>query len=183
MVKIIAISNTGPLISAFQCKAIHLLTHYFSKLYITHSEWDELKKHGWSKDINKWIQEEWINVIKDLQPMEIQLAMKTASKIASFSSGLKNKWQDHLPEAEAMAIMRSRIEYKIDILLLDEKAARQIARQMGLRITGFPGILARAGMDGIMSGEEIRKLLKSCQRQGTHYSDELIDTVVHTYGS
>jgi predicted nucleic acid-binding protein len=49
--KIVAVSNTGPLISALQCERIDLLKHYFAVLYITDSERAELEKHGWANEI------------------------------------------------------------------------------------------------------------------------------------
>ena len=51
----------------------------------------------------------------------------------------------------------------IDQIILDEKAARDTALKQGLPMTGFPGILGRAGMDGIVTGDDIRRLLKICQ--------------------
>lgn len=50
-------------------------------------------------------------------------------------------------------------------------------------MTGFPGVLARAGLDGLLTRDEIRQLLRACQEQGTHYGDELIDGVARRYGS
>ena len=74
-------------------------------------------------------------------------------------------------------------ELMIDQILLDEKAARSVAKALGLSLTGFPGIVGRAGQDGLLTAEEIRQVLGNCQRQGTRYSDALIDTVARTYGS
>ena len=48
---------------------------------------------------------------------------------------------------------------------------------LGLRLTGFPGVLGRAGLDGRVTQDEIRQLLKTCQEQGTPYSATLIETV------
>lgn len=69
----------------------------------------------------------------------------------------------------------------VDQILLDEKAARNVAQELGLSITGYPGVLGRAGLDRLVTQDEIRRLLKTCQRQGTHYSDKLIETVAQTY--
>ena len=70
----------------------------------------------------------------------------------------------------------------VEQILLDEKAARNVAQELGLHITGFPGVLGRAGLDGLVTQDEIRLLLKTCQQQGTHYSDALIESVAQTYG-
>jgi len=67
-------------------------------------------------------------------------------------------------------------------ILLDEKAAREVAEEIGLNIIGFPGVLGRAGLDGLLSKDEIRCLLTLCQQQGTRYSNVLIEHVAQTYG-
>lgn len=67
-------------------------------------------------------------------------------------------------------------------ILLDELAARAVAEEAGLQVTGFPGVVGRAGLDGLLTKDEIRHLLDLCQQQGTHYSNQLIDHVAETYG-
>ena len=77
---------------------------------------------------------------------------------------------------------QNRINLNIAIILLDEKAARQVAGELGLKLTGFPGILGRAGLDGLLTKADIRQLLKTCQQQGTYYGDKLIETLAENYG-
>jgi len=81
-----------------------------------------------------------------------------------------------------MLVISLRPELHCRIVLLDEKAARAVAMEIGLRVTGFPGILARAGADGLVTRADIHRLLKLCQQQGTHYSDALIAHVAEVYG-
>ena len=68
------------------------------------------------------------------------------------------------------------------LILLDELAARAVAEEEGLRITGFPGVVGRAGLDGLLTKNDIRHVLALCQQQGTHYSNQLIEHVIETYG-
>ena len=81
-----------------------------------------------------------------------------------------------------MVLMQQRTHLMIEQIILDEKAARNVAKELGLRMTGFPGVIGRAGQDRLLTKDEIRRLLQTCQQQGTHYSDRLIQTVVQTYG-
>ena len=67
-------------------------------------------------------------------------------------------WRNHLPEAEAMTLTHHRPHLMIDQILLDQKAARQVAQELGLSLTGFPGVLGRAGLDGVLTQEAIRHL-------------------------
>lgn len=112
---------------------------------------------------------------------EREQAQNLAHRIAVHPLSGSSDPARHLPEAE-MLVVSLRPELRCRIVLLDEKAARAIALEIGLRVTGFPGILARAGLDGLLTKSDIRKLLTSCQQQGTHYSDALITYVAETYG-
>ncbi len=105
-----------------------------------------------------------------------------AQRIAADSTSDDSDWRNHLPEAEAIVLMQQRPHLMIAQIFLDERAARNVAQELGLRITGFPGVLGRAGLDGLVMQDEIRQLLKTCQQQGTHYSDAPIETVAQTYG-
>ncbi|MBM3236556.1 hypothetical protein FJZ31_09690 [Candidatus Poribacteria bacterium] len=55
----------------------------------------------------------------------------------------------HLPEAEAI-ILASRPELRVHEILLDELAAREVARELKLKISGFAGVLAKAGLEGLL---------------------------------
>jgi len=177
--KIIAVSNTGPLISAFQCGKMDLLKRYFSIIYITPSELSELDKHGWADDIRELIDEGFVIVIT-ITELEKENAEQVAKCIAAERTSAED-FQEHLPEAEAI-VLAQRSELMVAQILLDEKAARTVAKGLGLSITGFPGVVGRTGLDGVLTKDEIRQLLKTCQQHGTHYSNELIETVAQTYG-
>jgi len=180
--KIAAVSNTGPLISALQCDRIDLLKQYFSVLYITASEFAELEKHGWATEIQGLINEGFVSATEELTDREKTLAENAARRIAANPTSHDPDWRNHLPEAEAIVLVQQRTYLMIGLILLDEKAARAAAQELGLPLTGFPGVLGRAGVDGLVTQDDIRRLLHTCKQQGTHYSDELIETVARTYG-
>lgn len=46
---------------------------------------------------------------------------------------------DHFPEAEEVVLLMERRSLMIDLILLDERAARNVAHDLGLPMTGFPG--------------------------------------------
>ena len=64
-----------------------------------------------------------------------------------------------------MALMQHRPHLMIDQILLDEKAARQVAQEGGLSLMGFPGVLGLAGLDGVLTQKAIRHLLITCRQQ------------------
>jgi len=61
--------------------------------------------------------------------------------------------------------------------LLDELAARAIARQMGVKLSGFPGALLLAVQGGLISAEELKARLEVCRKKGTHYGAHFIQQV------
>ena len=126
--------------------------------------------------------EERFIVVANLTNSEKQQAESIAQRIAQLQKSTHSNWRDDLVEAEAMILMQNRSDINAAVILLDEKAARKVAEEMGLKITGFPGILGRAGLDGILTKNDIRQHLKTCQQQGTYYSDKLIETLAETYG-
>jgi len=158
------------------------LDRYFSVIYITASELAEFDKHGWTEEIHRLMDDGLVAVVEPLTEPEKEEAEWVAKQIADHPTSGDPDWQNHLPEAEAIVVMHRRTYLMIEQILLDEKAARNVAQEQGLRLTGFPGVLGRAGLDGLLTQDEIRQLLKTCQQQGTHYSDNLIETVAQTYG-
>ena len=79
--KIIAVSNTGPMVSAFQCGRADLLKRYFSLIYITESELDELDAHGWIDEVNQLVAEGFV-AVEELTDLEKKQAEGFAKRIA-----------------------------------------------------------------------------------------------------
>ncbi|MFQ6055312.1 MAG: hypothetical protein ACE5KT_08560 [Methanosarcinales archaeon] len=84
--------------------------------------------------------------------------------------------QHHLVESEAIVLF-FRKELGADIILIDELAARTVAKELGVKLTGFPGILLKACKDKIITALELKSLLKKCQEEGTRYSNNFIQAI------
>lgn len=178
--KIRVVCNTGPLLSAFQCGRVDLLRHYFQIIYVASSQLAEFEKHGAGDLIGQLIAEGFV-VAVELTDEEKARARDMARKIAASPSSPDPDYRNHRPEAEAMVLI-GRPELRCRRILLDEKAARAVATELGIEMTGFPGVLGRAGLDGLLTADEIRQLLTMCRQQGTFYSEALIEHVAQTYG-
>ncbi|MEK7250299.1 MAG: hypothetical protein AAB209_07755, partial [Bacteroidota bacterium] len=59
----------------------------------------------------------------------------------------------------------------------DELAARTVAKRIGIRLTGFPGVLLAASNIGLITPDDVKRRLEICREQGTHYSKSLIRDV------
>lgn len=174
-------SDTGPLLSAFQCGRVDLIVRYFGPIYIVDSILEECRQHGAGDDIQTLIEDGSAVVIGDLSNGERRQAQELAQQIAiSPYSNVADPFH-HLPEAEVMTVAH-RGDLSCEAILLEERAARDVARHMDLEVTGFVGILIRACQDGLLESDDVRMLLRRCSFMGTRYSDALIEDAVRRAG-
>jgi len=174
--KINVISNTGPIISAFQCKKVDLLKQYYETIYIAQEQVVEFERHGVSNELEELIETGFVVIVhttdeekKQAESIAKLIAVSSYSKVVDFGH--------HLPEALAIVLM-NRQELDCRAILLEEKAAREVAFKLGLPVTGFVGVLVKASLHGLLRAGEVRELLKICQQQGTRYSDAFIEEAV-----
>ncbi len=168
-----AVSNTGPLISTFQSNSFKLLTQIFAEIHTSPACVAELVGHGWKEAVDMASSK---LVIVELTSDEKDHALRIAEQIAQHSNTSDATVTNHLGEAQAI-VLALRADYQNDVLLLDELAARAIAKQQNVKLSGFPGILLLAVQGGLISAEELRTRLEVCRKQGTHYGTKFIEQV------
>lgn len=168
-----AISDTGPLISVFQSDGLELVTTLLPVIHIPPARVDELIRHGWSQSLHSATSR--INP-HSLIEAEEEMAQMIARQIAFHPLSRDPVPDNHLGEAQAM-VLAARPEFANDVLLLDELAARAVAEELGLTLSGFAGVLLVAVREGLLTAEELKRRLETCQRQGTHYGEAFIEQV------
>jgi predicted nucleic acid-binding protein len=168
-----AVSDTGPLISIFQSNSLDILTPLISVFHITPVCRLELSKHGWDHALHI---AGTMFKSRRLTAAEENTAISIAHKIALHPTSKDPIAKNHLGEAQAI-VLATRTEFSRSVLLIDEKAARIVATDAGLRISGFAGILLGTVQRKLLTAEELRTRLKTCQLLGTHYSDKFIEEV------
>ena len=87
--------------------------------------------------------------------------------------------QPQLGKGEAAAIALA-TEMSDIVVVLDDKKARRVARQMGLEIVGTLGTLLRAKRQGIIV--EIQPILEELKRVGFRCSPSIYDEVLRLSG-
>ena len=140
----LAVSNTSPISNLASIGRLPLLRLQFPELRIPTAVERELLAHP---DVNalsaiqEAIREQWIRTVSPL----------SSNLLGILSASL------HAGEAEAIALAA---DLKADIVVIDEREARQLATQAGLSVTGVLGILLRAKRAGQISaiGPEIKAL-------------------------
>ena len=168
-----AVSDTGPLISAFQSDSFGLLCRIFPNIYVPQVCVAELQTHGWQETVDALSPP---LVCVQLTEEEELRSLVIADEIARHSGTRDPNRGHHLGEAQAI-VLAGRSDHQNAVLLIDERIPRQVARQRGMRLSGFPGVLLLATQAGLISPEELRLRLESCRAQGTHYGISLIQQV------
>jgi predicted nucleic acid-binding protein len=171
--RLTALSNTGPLISIFQSDSLEVITTLFECLYTSPGCVAELAAHGWEERLS---QAGPAIVVHSLTDTEIEQAREIAQQIAGHHASNEPLSDKHFGEAEVM-VLAQRSEFAGGIILLDELAARSIARKLKLELSGFAGVLLLAVSEGLLTAEEVKERLDQCRQQGTHYGAPFIEQI------
>lgn len=174
--KLVVVANTGPMISAFQCDRIDLLEQLFRMIHIPSIALPEYEKHRVGDEVQT-LRDKGLVQVQTLGRSEAKRAATIAQQIAASPLSHDPNPDSHHAESEAMVLMQ-RKALGAHFILLDELAARDVAKTLGLSVTGFIGVLTLAYERGLITVEEIEPALRTCQAQGTHYSNQLIDTTI-----
>ena len=128
----IVVSNTSPIINLAAIGQIDLLRRLYSRVIIPQAVYDEIISAGAGQPgVEEVRSAEWIETRRATDRIVI--------------AALQTELDDG--EAEAIALA---IELNADLLLLDERKARRIASQLGLRFIGILGALVEAKHQGII---------------------------------
>ena len=127
----LVISNTSPLYYLTLIGQVELLPRLFGEIMIPESVRDELNGEGAADNVRRWIASPpfWLQITAVAGTTDVRL------------SRLHQGEQDVIRLGGQMAA---------DLLILDERAARQAAVERGLQVTGLVGILDRAAAIGVI---------------------------------
>jgi predicted nucleic acid-binding protein len=89
-----------------------------------------------------------------------------------------NSGLEKLQSGERAAILLAEAR-AADIILLDEKIARRIARERGLRVTGLLGILGEAASRGLI---EVAPVIDRLRRTSFRASPALLKATLDRFG-
>src|SRR5206468_2464916 len=107
----------------------------------------------------------------------ISLSWLTIQKVNNLSLVAALNTQIHFGESQAIALAT---EIANSFLILDDKKARRIATQMGLKIIGTVGILLRAKQAGIILS--VKPHLDALKAAGFHMTDAIYQEALRIAG-
>jgi predicted nucleic acid-binding protein len=142
------VSNTSPISYLVLIEQVDVLSDLFGQVWIPDAVRRELRDPQAPSKIQEWMEDrpDWLNV-------ETPPVSRSPSPTSERSLG-------SLHDGEQAAILLAE-ERAADLILLDEKAGRRIARQRGLAVTGLIGILDRAAEEGLVDVVVAVKRLKT----------------------
>ena len=153
----IVLSDSGPLIALSKINYLHILNEFFNEIIIPQAVWMEVVEKGNKRPGSKEVQNaHWIlvNEAKDILGIE---ALKHEIGVG---------------ESETIILAK---ELNADIVLIDDRIAREIARSMGLNVTGTLAIIYEAINRNIIN-EDFREIIKVLRKNNVWISDELLDS-------
>jgi predicted nucleic acid-binding protein len=142
----IVISDTSPINYLVLIGEIDLLTTLYGEIIIPPIVFNELTADGSPIEVKNWLanKPDWL-VVKSTE-------FEPSKTFFGLDAG----------ESEAIQLAK---ELKADLLIMDEKQGRKIAKEQGLKIVGVIGILASAIKQNIIDADEIiQKLEKTSFR-------------------
>jgi len=156
----IVISDTTPLNYLVLIEQENVLRELFGRVVIPQTVFDELKAagasakvRGWANNLPVWIEVRQTNLIAD----------------ASL---------DILDAGEREAILLAQ-ELSADLLLVDDKQARQAALDLHLSITGTIGVLDQAARRNLI---DLKSAIDELQKTNFHISEDLIRKLLKEKG-
>lgn len=153
----LVVADTSPLLNLALIDRLDLLNVQFETIHVPEQVWDELTDG-----------EEGLAGLKELRSQG-KLVLVSVER-----SDLYIEIGRELDAGETAAITYA-LENDADLVLLDERDGRQVARRHNLEITGVIGILLRGAKDGEV---ELQTELDSLRDAGFWISDDLYGEVL-----
>lgn len=155
------VSDTTPIISLIKAEQLGLLEKMFEKIVIPKAVYDELT-------VNKNFENE-IEIFKRSTFVKVE----TVENMSSVNI-LRNVTGLDAGESEAIVMVE---EKQADLLLMDERKGRLVAKKMGIRITGTIGILLQAFDEKLLSKEDVERCLILLRKSNIRISESLCNKV------
>ena len=155
------VSDTTPIISLMKIEQLYLLEKMFGYIVIPKAVYDELTvNEKFAKEILKIKEAEFVKVGEVKNDSSVNI--------------LRNVTGLDAGESEAIVMAG---EKEADLLLMEEHKGRQVAKKLGIKITGTIGILLQAFDEGMMSKEDVKKCILVLKESNIRISDNLCKKV------
>lgn len=158
----IVVADTTPIITLMKLQRLDLLEKLFDTVGVPHAVFEELTSNS-----NYLIEAQMITECPFIKRFEVidRQSIKILREVVGLDAG----------ESEAIALAE---EKNADLLIIDERKGRRVAKQMKLKIVGTIGILLQAFDYKILSQEEIFSCLEKLRNSRIRISDSLFELIL-----
>ncbi|QDA30742.1 DUF3368 domain-containing protein [Thermococcus indicus] len=157
-----AVVNSSPLIFLAKLGLLSILDELFDEVYITDAVYHETVIEGVAHE----------------EALDIAGA-GFLKKVSAKNQRLVKFLLEMIDHGEAETIAFA-LENEIDLVVLDDKDARKVARGFGLRVTGTLGLLILAKERGLIG--EVRPYVEELRKRGFRISDEIVEKILKSAG-
>ncbi len=154
----VVIADTGALISLVHVGKVDLIEKVFGELYIAQAVWEELNDYE-----NPFFEKSLLKELKN-------------KVVAIKGSNHLNMIMDY-GESESVILYE---EVNADLLLLDDRRARQIAESLNVECIGSIGLLIMAKQKGFI--KEMRPIFEECMKLRRYFSKKLLNAILLRIG-
>jgi predicted nucleic acid-binding protein len=153
------ICNTTPFIALASVDQVQLLKEVYNSVFVPAAVIDELRQGGPIPvpDVQAY---EWVKVVPNIEDISNRLLFQ-------------------LDFGERQVVIRA-LRDDADLVLIDDRLARNIAEYLGLKVKGTLGVLVEAKRKGLI--KSFRSLSLRMRKEGIYYSQRLIEEIARELG-
>ncbi len=156
------VSDSGPLIALAKVGKLCVLRDLFGEVFIPKAVWVEVVERGKEKPGSEEVSSaEWIEVVEVNDRLGVEIL----------------QGEIEIGEAEAIVLAK---ELNADLILLDEKIPRIIAKSLGLSVTGSLAVLFLAWKKGLIE-DDLDDLLDELKSKGVYFSEDVVKALKERY--
>lgn len=154
----IVISDAGPLIALSKIDLLYILQKFFKEVIIPEGVWKEVVERGKGKPSSKIVEKaDWITIRKVKDKLSVDVLCHGIDR----------------GEAETIVLAK---ELDANLILLDEKIPREIARFLDLKVVGSLALLHEAIERGMID-QSLEGIVKKMRKRGIWIGDDIIEKI------
>ncbi|MCM1124908.1 MAG: DUF3368 domain-containing protein [Lachnospiraceae bacterium] len=153
----IVVSDTTPIISLIKAGQLELLQKLFDVVYIPQAVYLELTENETFSEEIRIVQECEFLYVKEV---DNEKSVTILRNFTGLDAG----------ESEAIILADEKCS---DVLLMDEHKGRQVAKRLGITITGTIGILTQAFDEEMLTREDVEKCIELLKESGVRIGEKL----------
>ncbi|NJE62099.1 DUF3368 domain-containing protein [Thermococcus sp. 21S7] len=160
----IVVSDSGPLMALAKVRKLNILNELFGEVITPRAVWVEVVERGKGKPGSEDVKNAtWIRVLEVKDKLSVEILTR----------------EIEVGEAEAIVLAK---ELNADLIILDEKIPRIIAKSLGLNVAGSLALLFIAKKKGIIN-EDLELIIGELRARGVRFSNKVVEELKRMYNA